>query len=499
MNQLLTPPLFLSLLEQRDLLRRGEVSSYELTKSYVERIQALNGDWNIVIRDDFPTALRRAHALDEYLRTTGQPVGPLHGVPFTIKDAFRIKGFGTSHGFPGVAALLPATSCTLVDRLLAAGAVFLGQTNVPFACFDWQTSSPSYGLTRNPLDRKRTVGGSSGGSAASVAAFFSPFEVGADVAGSIRYPAHCCGVYGLRPTHGWVPCSDVGPPFHPELLPNLLVAGPLARSIEDLKLVLAIITAEQGGAKPASAPKLKLKLAYTLRWTGIVPDEQSDHTIRLFIKQAQQQGHELTEVVPPVDFQRCTEVYGIILGYEFKQVMPAPFRFRPFMRVFNHFFNTNQFRAGLFKESFQQGLLGNRQLYEHALASAGALRESFFAGLHDFNLWLTPVAATAAIPHQKTGTWQMLHGQRVPYATYLSNFLLPPTLFHHPILTAPLQATPADFPIGVQLHGKPGQDWQLLHDCAQLAPLFARSQPPEMSGQRVKPAAFAPPLARQSR
>ena len=470
----MTPPLFLSLLEQRAMLCRGEVSSYELTKSYIERIQALNGDWNILIRENFEGALRQAQALDESLRTTGQPVGPLHGVPFTLKDAFRIKQFGTSHGFPGVAALRPATSCTLVDRLLAAGGVFLGHTNVPFACFDWQTNSPMYGLTRNPLDRERTVGGSSGGSAASVAAFFSPFEIGSDVAGSIRYPAHCCGVYGLRPTHGWVPFSDVGPSFQPELLPNLVVGGPIARSIADLKLVLAILTAEQ------LAPKLKpkLKIAFTLHWAGISPDEKSDHTIRRLLAQAQQQGHEVREIAPPLDVERCTEVYGTILGHEFKQLLPAPFRIQPFMQVFNYFFNTSRFRAGPFKESFQQGLLSNRQSYQQALASAEELRERFFERLQEFDLWLTPVAATAAIPHQKTGAWQVLHGQRVPYATYLSNFLLPTTLFHHPILSAPLRATPTDFPIGVQLHGKPGQDWQLLADCSQLESLFATSQLP---------------------
>lgn len=468
------PPLFLSLLEQRDMLCRGEVSSHALTTSYIERIQALNGEWNIVIRANFQAALRQAQALDESLRTTGRPVGPLHGVPFTLKDAFRIQQFGTSHGFPGVAALRPTTSCALVERLLAAGAIFLGHTNVPFACFDWQSNSPMHGLTRNPLDRERTVGGSSGGSAASVAAFFSPFEVGGDVAGSIRYPAHCCGVYGLRPTHGWVPFSDVGPSFQPDILPNLVVGGPLARSLADLQLVLSVITAEP----PVAIQKPKLKIAFTLRWAGISPDAQSARTIRRLLDQAAQQGHAVREIAPPFDADRCTEVYGIILGHEFKQLLPAPLRFRPFVGAFNYFFNTRRFQAGAFKEAFEHGLLSNRQQYQQALAEAVALRANFFGSLQAFDLWLTPVAATAAIPHQKTGAWQRVDGERVPYTTYLANFLLPPTLFHHPILSAPLRATPTDFPIGVQLHGKPGQDWQLLADCAHLEALFSKSQPP---------------------
>ncbi|MGE0527921.1 MAG: amidase family protein [Bdellovibrionales bacterium] len=242
MNSLSENALLLSLAEQCELIQTRRLKSVNLTRSYISRIQQYNPRLNIVIRENFQNALRRADELDNYLDDTGDVAGPLHGVPFTIKDAFRVKNFRTSFGFPGFNCLPSFNHCLVMDRLVSAGAGFIGQTNVPLSCFDWQTISPIYGLTRNPLNPDYTVGGSSGGSAASVAAFFSPFEVGSDVADSIRYPAHCCGIFGLRPTHNFVPFDDIGPILHKRSFANLAVAGPMARSIDDLALVLKVLT-----------------------------------------------------------------------------------------------------------------------------------------------------------------------------------------------------------------------------------------------------------------
>ncbi len=128
-------PTSFSLLRQRELIRSGEITSVELTSRAIERIRRLNPELNIVIRPYFEDALKRARALDAQPTKTGA----LHGVPFTIKDAFRIKGIGTSYGGPGLELLKATENCTVVERILSAGAVLLGQTNVPFSCFDWQT------------------------------------------------------------------------------------------------------------------------------------------------------------------------------------------------------------------------------------------------------------------------------------------------------------------------------------------------------------------------
>lgn len=139
------------------------------------------------------------------------------------------------------------------------------------------------------------------------------------------------------------------------------------------------------------------------------------------------------------------------------------------MDAFNYFFNTRRFREGSFKESFQEGLFASLKKYQKALQEAEELRKEFDRELSDYDLWITPVAATSAIPHQPTGTGQILHSKEVPYTSYIGNFMMATALFHHPILVAPLKYSKGDFPIGVQIHGKRGKDWQLMADSKVLA------------------------------
>ena len=452
--------------EQRDLLVKRVITSEKLTGHYIDRIQRLNGDLNIVIREHFAAARQRARDLDKFYEDSGRPAGPLHGVPFTLKDAFRVKGAGTSYGFPGLQFLPALDDSVPAGRLLAAGGILLGQTNVPFSCFDWQSNSPIYGLTRNPIDRERTVGGSSGGAAASVAAFFSPFEAGSDAAGSVRYPAHCCGVFGLRPSHEFIPFAEAGPSLHPHLFSNLAVAAPIARSIDDLKLVLSVLSATPDTA----VVKEKLRIAYTMEWSGIRPDPDTSRRIRELLDGIKNFGHDLTSIEPRLDFDRCTRIWGTILGYEYKQMIPLPFRYRPILDGLNMIL---QFREGPLKASFELGLFGSRRTYLRALEDAESVRLEFQNELQEFDLWLTPVAATAAIPHTKPGTPQVLDGHLLPYDAYLGNFLMPTSLFHHPVLAAPIRSSQGAFPIGAQLHGKRNQDWQLLADCQALGPLLS--------------------------
>jgi amidase len=471
----MTDQTFPSLVDQCALIVSGKATSLETTKKYIDRIERLNPGLNIVIRKNYERAIKRATELDSHLASGKSPVGPLHGVPFTIKDAFRIERFRTSYGFPGFNYLPAFDNCEIVDRLISAGGVFLGQTNVPLSCFDWQTNSPIYGLTRNPLDPERTVGGSSGGSAASLAAFLSPFEVGSDVAGSIRYPAHCCGVFGLRPTHDFVPFDDIGPALHKRSFVNLAVAGPITRSIDDMKLVLSVLTATTDNSKT----KTRLKIAFTLKWSGVSADKRTSAMIEDVISQAKSAGHEVVPLTPKLDFDRCTEVWGIILGYEYKQMIPLLFRFQPFVGIFNYFFNTRRFHEGAFKESFERGLFARASLYRKCLEEAKSLRAEYEQMMREFDLWLTPVSAAKAIMNQKTGTPQQLESQRVSYSSYLGSFLMPTALLHHPILVAPLKPKDSELPIGIQLHGKHGQDWQLLADSLLMNELFMKPQTSE--------------------
>ena len=221
-------------------IRDKEISSRELTDLYIERIERLDGDLNAVVVRDFEGARAAADQADRAL-AEGREVGPLHGVPVTIKEAYNIAGLPTTWGVPPFKDNIAAEDSESVKRLKAAGAHFLGKTNVPLNLGDFQSYNEIYGTTRNPWNTERTPGGSSGGSAAALAAGLCGLESGSDVGGSIRNPAHFCGVYGHKPTWNIVPQQGHALPGM-LATPDIAVVGPLARSAEDLALCLDVVS-----------------------------------------------------------------------------------------------------------------------------------------------------------------------------------------------------------------------------------------------------------------
>src|SRR5258706_9198057 len=180
-------------------LRRGELSSEAVTRAYLDRIEAVNPRLNAVVH------LRREAAFREARRADGVPPekrGPLHGVPVTIKDSLDTAGIVTTGGTKGRATFVPREDATVVKRLRAAGAIVMGKSNTPELTLSYETNNLVYGRTNNPFDLERTSGGSSGGASAILAAGGSPLDIGSDTGGSIRLPAHFCGVTGLKPTAG---------------------------------------------------------------------------------------------------------------------------------------------------------------------------------------------------------------------------------------------------------------------------------------------------------
>ncbi len=231
---------FASALELAQKIREKSISSRELTDFFIERIERLDGDLNAVVVRDFEGARAAADAADLRLAEGGE-LGPLHGVPMTIKEAYDITGLPTTWGIPEFKDNLATEDAESVKRFKAAGAIFLGKTNVPLQLADFQSYNEIYGTTRNPWNPERIPGGSSGGSAAALAAGFGALESGSDIGGSIRNPAHFCGVYGHKPTWNIVPQQGHS---LPGMLasPDIAVVGPLARSAEDLALALDIVS-----------------------------------------------------------------------------------------------------------------------------------------------------------------------------------------------------------------------------------------------------------------
>src|SRR5204862_6966017 len=165
-----------------------------------ERIERLNGPINALVVVDRDGAMKAARAADRASAKKGARLGPLHGVPITIKEAFDVAGLHTTSSHPPLKDNIATNDATLVARLRAAGAVILGKTNVPELCADFQTDSPLFGTTKNAWDARRTAGGSTGGGAVAVAARLSPLELGSDIGGSVRNPAHYNGIFSLKPT-----------------------------------------------------------------------------------------------------------------------------------------------------------------------------------------------------------------------------------------------------------------------------------------------------------
>ena len=185
-------------------IRDKEWSSRELLDLYLDRIDRLDGPINSVVTLDAERARTAADAADAAL-ARGDAVGPLHGLPVTIKDAIETEGIRSTGGARELTDHVPTADAPAVARLKDAGAIVFGKTNLPRWSADFQTYNDIFGVTSNPWDLDRTVGGSSGGAAAAVAAGFTSFELGTDIGGSVRIPAHCCGVFSLKPSFGVIP------------------------------------------------------------------------------------------------------------------------------------------------------------------------------------------------------------------------------------------------------------------------------------------------------
>jgi amidase len=227
-----------------DLLRAlsaRQVSARELVDAAIARIEALDPKINAVVVRDFDRARVAADAADAALARGEQR--PLLGLPMTVKEQFNIAGLPTTWGYEKFRNWRPESDALAVQRLKAAGAVILGKTNVPAGLSDWQSYNDVYGTTNNPWDPGRTPGGSSGGAAAALAAGFVPLELGSDVGGSLRAPAHFCGVFAHKPSIEVIPQRGSGPPDTPAIPTrgDMSVIGPMARTAADLALELGVL------------------------------------------------------------------------------------------------------------------------------------------------------------------------------------------------------------------------------------------------------------------
>lgn len=278
-------------------IRTKKVSSEETVRAFLQRIEQVNPKINAVVQLRAEAALAEARAADHALKRK-ETTGPLHGVPFTVKDSFDTAGVVSTAGVKGRASHIPNADATAVARLRAAGAILLGKTNTPEITMGFETNNLVYGRTNNPYNLQRTAGGSSGGAAANLAVSGAPFEIGSDTGGSIRLPSHYCGVAGLKPTQGRIPrtghiISFDGPHQF------LTHVGPMARYVEDLSLLFAILHGPDGVdpsivPMPLRAPNKvdlkRLRIAYFVDNGIVSPTEETRAVVLTAVKQVADAG-----------------------------------------------------------------------------------------------------------------------------------------------------------------------------------------------------------------
>jgi len=298
-------------------IREKQISSRELVRACLERIEAVNPRLNAVVQVCSEQALNEAQSADQRL-ARGELTGPLHGVPFTLKDAIETNGVICTGGTEGRAHYVPAADAIVVKRLRAAGAILLGKTNCPELGWAWEADNLIYGRTNNPYDLSLSPGGSSGGESAIIAAGGSPFGLGSDAGGSVRFPAHCTGIASIKPTSGRVPRTGHFP-GPGGLLDALWQIGPLARFVEDLALVLPVISGvdmqdasivPMSLGDPRAVDLRRLRIAFHSDNGIVTPSSEITYAVNKAARALAEAGALVEEARPPA----IKQTYDIYLG-----------------------------------------------------------------------------------------------------------------------------------------------------------------------------------------
>jgi len=461
--------------------RLSAVEAYDL---HAARIQRLNPLLNAIVIPN--EAARERAALADAALARGELWGPLHGVPITIKDIFDVRGLRNTAGYAPARDNVSTTDATVTTRVLEAGAVILGKTNVPLLCYDWQCDSPIFGRTNNPWDLTRTPGGSTGGGAAAVAAGLSPLEIGSDAAGSIRIPSHFCGVYGLKPTENRVSGAGHGelPGGLPRGLRHLVSFGPLARSIADLRLALTLLEGPDGRHPevppvPPTAPMREPPRPEAIRiaWMDALPhspvSEETSATLRAAAAALEAAGCRV-ERTAPADFglHEALELWGEINGFEMGVMTPEPIRF--LLRHTTY--------LGLGRTRWTRGLRGGLGMNPRRFVRALAMRDGVIAALErflaGFDAWMLPVAAIPAFPHMRSGKSLEVDGAKVAYTTAVGAYAAPFNLTGSPAVALPAGQSREGLPIGVQLIGRRWDDDRLLAVAERVAEILGPFRAP---------------------
>lgn len=463
------PAPFASACEHLVSLREGRATSRGLTDLYLDRIRRHNPALHAIVTHNETEARRTACERDDDL-AHGIARGPLHGLPVTVKEAFNLNGTPTAVNVPHFKSNIAARDALVVTRLKEAGAIILGKTNVPPMLADYQTFGPLYPAANNPYDLLRTPGGSTGGGAAAVAAGLTTMEIGSDLGGSIRIPAHFCGVFGLKPTENFAVHGEGHVPPPPDCHSGFVAMaaiGPLARSMTDIELAWQVINQPiwHHPFHVPQKPRSKITLSdYKLAWfdnVGAIACGDETKTVLLsFLRLLEANGvHHEKQPFDSKWLQEAHSVWGVLLGASVGQ--HAPWIVRQAIKV----------QSTLVGRGSRMDLLGpwkaGIDLQFRAFSRALKQREDLIQDLHrrfqEYDFIVSPVAAGPAFRHNPKRRPIELDGCAMAYFDYTLPYTIIYNACGNPALTVPAGRNSEGLPIGLQIAATHYAEPELIH------------------------------------
>ncbi len=436
-------------------MRSGAVTCEEVMAATLARISAVNGDVNAIVSLRDPDVLmQEARAAD-----VSPPKGPLHGLPFAVKDLARLAGVLCSQGSPLFADHVPDKDETMVARLRSAGAIFLGKTNVPEFGLGSHSYNPVFGVTRNPFDLSRTAGGSSGGAAAALATGMVALADGSDMMGSLRNPAAFCNVYGFRPSWGVVPREPGGETF----LQQLSTLGPMARSPADLGILMSVM-AGPNPLVPHNAPAQNwtvqppgslqgLRVGWLSDWGGAYPTEPGILELcRSGLVAMDRLGAAVKDVPPPFSASALWDSWVTLRHWAVVAEHGADY--------------DDPERRALMKPELVWEIEQGMTLNARDISRAGAIRARWFETLslllQEFDVLALPSSQVWPFPAE--WDWpKSINGQAMDTYHRWMDIVVPVSLSGVPCVNVPVGFGKDDLPMGMQLMARKGRDLELLN------------------------------------
>ena len=450
---------------QAAAIKQKSVSAEEVVRAHIQRIETVNPGLNAVVQLCADAALDEAREADADL-ARGHLRGPLHGVPMTIKDSIDTAGVITTAGTMGRASFVPDRDATVVERLRQAGAILLGKTNTPELTLGGETDNLVYGRTNNPYDLDCTPGGSSGGAGAIVAACGAAFDVGSDTGGSVRLPAHYCGIAGLKPTSGRVPSSGHIVSYHLGPLNPLSQLGPLARHVEDLQLILSVIAGPDGRdpfvvpmplGDPDSVELNGLRAAVCTDNGIVTPDPEVAQAVRDAAGALSEVGVS-TEEAWPAEAVESTRIWHAVLvadgGAWIRRLLANAGTAQVHPIVADRFFGVDPITAAEFAE---------------LLSEWDRLRSAMLSFMAGYDVVVCPASAFPATPHGELNAKGDGH-------TYSRIF----NLTGWPAVVVRGGSSPRGLPIGVQIAARPWREDVALAVAAHVEKALGGWRPPPL-------------------